>query len=365
MKIVGIIVEYNPLHNGHIHHINEVRKKTNADILIAVMSSNMTMRGNISLFDKFIKTKQALQASVDLVIELPLVYSMQRADIFAKNSIDLLNLIKVDEIVIGSEENDISIYENAYNLVKNSENKIKKLMASGISYKSATSSIINFKSNDQLGFSYYMAIKDNNYNIKLSTIKRISSDYLDTTPSNNTITSALSIRNNLNLLDKYTPNYVYNDKSLIRCDDKMFPYLKYKILSTAPNDLKNIFFVDEGIENKLIEIKNFNSLNLFIDHLTSKRYTRSRILRMLYYILFNITKNEINSLSDIDFIRVLGYSSIGKDYLNKLKKEIKIYTNIKNGINKALDIELRATSILDHIYNTNTFTLEQKGPIIL
>ncbi len=364
MKIVGIIVEYNPLHNGHLHHIIEVRKKTKADILIAVMSSNMTMRGNVSLFDKFIKTKQALASSVDLVIELPLVYSMQRADIFAKNSVMLLNLIGVDEIVIGSEENDDSIYEFAYKTLKNNESEIKKLMESGISYKAATSKFVNFKSNDQLGLAYYKAIKDYNYNIKLSTIKRIASDYLDLNPNNDNIASALAIRNNLNLIEKYTPSYVSKYKD-VRTDDKIFPYLKYKILSSKPYELKNIFFVDEGIENRLLKINDFSSLDEFINSLVSKRYTRSRIQRMLYYILFNIEKNEMNNLGEIDFIRVLGYSLKGQEYLALNKKNINIYTNIKNNINKALDIELRATKILDHIYNTNTFKQEQKGPITL
>ena len=92
MKIVGLITEYNPLHNGHIHHINEVKKLSNADVLITVMSSSFTMRGDLSLFDKFTKTKQALKAGCDIVIELPLIYAIERADIFAKNAVLLLIL---------------------------------------------------------------------------------------------------------------------------------------------------------------------------------------------------------------------------------------------------------------------------------
>nr|MCR5113513.1 nucleotidyltransferase family protein [Acholeplasmatales bacterium] len=201
MKVVGLITEYNPLHNGHIHHINEVKRLSKADILITVMSSSFTMRGDLSLFDKFTKTIQALKAGTDIVIELPLIYAIERADIFAKNAVLLLNLAGVNEIWIGSEENDTSIYEKYYLEQNNINNKDDY----STSYKNKTN--IELKSNDILGYSYYKAIKDYNLNINLYTIKRINSDYLDQKPSDDLITSALSIRKNLDLLNKYTPSF--------------------------------------------------------------------------------------------------------------------------------------------------------------
>ena len=110
MKITGVIAEYNPLHNGHVYHFNNIK----SDLKILVMSSSFTMRGDLSLFNKFEKTKQALELGYDLVIELPFVYTLQRADIYAKNNIDILNLCNIDEIVIGSEENDVNKYEKYY-----------------------------------------------------------------------------------------------------------------------------------------------------------------------------------------------------------------------------------------------------------
>ncbi len=114
MKIVGIIVEYNPLHNGHIHHINKIKELAKPDCIIACMSSSLTMRGDLSLFNKFDKARQALEASVDIVLELPFVYSMQRADIFAKNAVLILNQFNVNEIWIGSEKNDPRMFEECY-----------------------------------------------------------------------------------------------------------------------------------------------------------------------------------------------------------------------------------------------------------
>ena len=84
MKIVGLITEYNPLHNGHVYHYNQVKEKSGADIIISVTSSSFTMRGDLSLFNKFDKTNQALNMGIDLIIELPLIYTIQRGDIFSK-----------------------------------------------------------------------------------------------------------------------------------------------------------------------------------------------------------------------------------------------------------------------------------------
>ena len=359
MKIVGLIVEYNPLHNGHIHHINEVKNKSNADLLVAVMSSSFTMRGDLSLFNKFEKTKQALTSGIDLVIELPWVYSIERADIFSDNAVKILNLLNVNEIWIGSENNDLSIYEDYYK----KENEINNKDDYSNSYKNKSN--IDLLPNDLLGYFYFKSIKNNNFNIELKTIKRINSNYLDEKPSDKFITSSLSIRHDISLLDEYTPKYVSDNKNNILDENNLFKYLKYRILSTDIKELKEIFFVDEGLENKLETIKNYPDLNSFINSLVSKRYTKTRIKRMLIYILLNIKKNDINEIysNDIDFIRVLGYSDNGKNYLSEIKKNLIIYTNIKEGINKALDIELKASKILDAIYNNDLFKLEQKGPV--
>ena len=355
MKIVGIIVEYNPLHNGHAYHVNKIKELASPDLIIAVMSGSITMRGDLSIHDKFNKAIEALNNSVDIVIELPMVYSVERADIFCKNAVDLLSYMMVDEIWIGSEENNTLLYEKYYN------DPISTTPINGQSYKKSSFEQMPFSSNDILGYGYYKAIRDNNYNIKLNTIKREASNYLDKAPTHTSITSALAIRGNLELIKDYCPSYV-STKAL--AEEKLFPYLKYKILTTTPSELKEIFFVDEGMENKLIEIKSFNSLNEFIKHLTSKRYTSTRIKRMLVYILFNIKKIDINELlmDKIPYVRVLGYSKNGKDYINKIKKDVLIYTNIKEGLHKSLDIELRISRLLDYIYDLDLFTLEQRGP---
>lgn len=358
MKKIGIICEYNPLHNGHVYHFNKIKSESKADIIICVMSSSFSSRGDLSLFDKFTKTKQALNLGIDLIVELPLIYTLQRADIFADNAVKILNLLKVDEIWIGSETNDLSLYEKYYN-----NDIIDNKSDYSTSYKDKSN--IDLLSNDILGYSYFKSIKNNNFNIKLNTIKRITNNYLDKNLNTSNIQSALSIRTNIDSIDKYTPDYVYNDKNKILDENTLFPYIKYKIITSSINKLNSLYFVDEGIEYKLKDIYKFNNYNDFIEYLSNKRYTKSRIKRMLIYILLNITKSKANDIykNDINFIRILGYNTIGKQYLSSIKKNINIYTNIKNNINQILDIELNTSKLIDTIYNTNIFTLEQNKPI--
>ncbi len=361
MNIIGVIVEYNPLHSGHIYHIKKIKELYNPDLIIAVMSSSISSRGDLSIFDKFEKTNYALEAGIDLVVELPFILACQRSDIFAYNAVSILNLLNVNKIIIGSETDDIKLYEKAYNEYNKNDNKIKEYLDKGLSYKEAYSKILDLEPNDMLGYSYYKAIKDNNYNIELNTIKRFNSSHHELTPNNLEFTSSRSIRANLDLINKYCPNYVNKDNVLN--EDKIFNYLKYKILESDILELKNLYFVDEGIENKLKDIIYYNDLDSFIDYLSTKRYTKTRIKRMLMYILFNIKKAEINNL-DINFVRILGYDDLGKSYLNKIKKNITIYSNIKEGINNILDIEMKVSKILDLIYNIDLLKNEQSKPII-
>ncbi|MDE6655923.1 MAG: nucleotidyltransferase family protein [Anaeroplasmataceae bacterium] len=357
MKIVGTIVEYNPLHNGHIHAINEIKRLSQADILVAILSGNFTMRGDLSIFDKFEKTRQALKAGIDLVIELPFVCAVQNADIFAKNAIQLLHLAKVSELWIGSESNNSTLYEQCYQswVSPVSQEKIKELLSLGKSYKEATAAIINLPSNDLLGFSYFKAIQEANAPISLHTIKRIGSyDSLEAKE----YASAYAIRNDLSLMENYCPFYV--NQNLIRDSQLLFPYLKYSIHCSSTSELRDIFFVEEGLENKVKDIYSYSSLEEFISYLSTKRYTKSRIQRMLTYILFNIKKQDITH--DISFLRVLGYSKKGQSYLNTIKKDVTLFTNIKEGLHPILDIELKITKILDMIYASSTLKEEQGKP---
>ena len=365
MKIVGTIVEFNPLHNGHCYFIQQVKQQSKADILVAVMSGSFTMRGELSVFDKFTKTKQALQAGIDLVIELPFCYSVQSADLFAEFAVCSLLNAHVDEIWIGSENNDPALFEKAYAQWQKKENQehIKQLLKTGMSYKQATHSVLGLPSNDLLGFCYYKALQKESPNVPLFTIQRLGSGYFDRIP--NEFASAYAIRNDLRLMEKYCPSFV--DRNTLLDANMLLPFIQYRLQSLTANEIKSIFFAEEGMERWIQ--KNFSTaeFKMAFTNTASKRYTKSRIQRFLCYLLFNIHKEQMKAVlsQKIHFIRVLGYNQTGLDYLKILKKKTVIYTNLKNKMNPVLDMELKISSVLDVIYSRHLFMQEQRGPIFL
>lgn len=363
MKIIGTVVEFNPLHYGHVYAINEIKKQSGTDVLVAVMSGEFTMRGELSLFDKFTKTHQALKAGIDLVIELAFIKTVQNGSFFAEAAVLELAKAGVTEIWVGSEKNDPTIYEQLLKSWQEPENqqKIQDLLQQGYSYKSASASVLNLDPNDLLGFFYYQAIVKHHLSITLKTIKRVGSGYHDLKVD--TFASSKAIRADLSLMDSCCPEFV--EKENMRQMEQLFPLLKYEILNHSKEELSKISFVEEGIENVLKDVYLYSDFSNFSNALVSKRYTQSRIMRMLCSILFNIKKDDViqTRKESPSYIRVLGYNSVGQQYLNQIKKIVSIKTNLKEGIDLETDINLKVTKILDSIYQSNLFALEQKGPI--
>ena len=368
MDIIGIICEYNPFHNGHLHHINEIRKMYKDSLIILVVSGYYTERGEISVITKEDKTKLALDYGVDIVLELPFVYSTQSADKFASYSLKILDELNVDYIVFGSECNDIkllnSIVDKQINDSKYDEN-VKYYLDQGLNYPTAMSKALGNVSisdpNDLLGISYIKAIKTNDYDITPVTIKR-TSDYHDTN-SNEDIISASNIREkikNNNDINEYVPSEVL-DKITTIDENKLFELLKYKI--NTDNDLSRYLTVDEGIENKLKKVINeCNNINELIDKIKTKRYTYNKINRMFIHILIGLLKSD-NNLK-VDYIRVLGFNTKGQAYLNGLKKDRNI-PFVLDHESRVYEYELKASTIYDMLCNTNTKDFEIKNkPII-
>ena len=181
MKSIGIICEYNPFHNGHIYHINKIKEMFPDSVIILVMSGNFTQRGDASIINKWNKTKIALNHNIDLVIELPFIFTNQSADTFAFGACSILNYLKVDYLVFGSESDNIDYIKNIVNIEddKKYQEKVKELLDNGINYPTALSKAlkdfnINLSDsyNDLLGISYVKALKKLNSKITPITIKR-------------------------------------------------------------------------------------------------------------------------------------------------------------------------------------------------
>ena len=368
MNIIGIICEYNPFHNGHVHHLNEIKKIYPDSLIVLVLNGYFMQRGEISIISKKDKVQIALESGIDLIIELPTLYGTQSADTFAYNAIYLLNKLNVTHIVFGSESNNINtITSLAERLIKKeNDNNVKLLMDEGYNYPTALSKSLNsdfkFMSNDLLAISYVKAILKINKNIIPVTIQR-TNDYLDLN-SNEQIISASNIRNKLNNnidIKNYLPKYSLSKVKQIDYK-KYFDYLKLLIL--RDNNLERILDVNEGIEYRLKEmIKKANNLNEYIELIKTKRYTYNKINRMLIHILLNIQTSDAKITPD--YLKILGFNQKGKKYLQKLKKNLNSYLKIKKS-SIIYNYELKSSLIYDLLTNSNDnylFELSNK-PII-
>lgn len=367
METIGIICEYNPFHNGHLYHINKIKELYPDSLIILVLNGYFLERGEISILSKEAKTKIALANNIDIVLELPVIFGTQSADTFAKYSLKILNNFNVNKIIFGSESNNIDLIKEIANkqLNKYFDEKIKIYLDKGINYPTALAKALNinfdFTPNDLLGISYVKAIIKNNYNIEPICIKR-TSDYHDKI-SNDYIVSATNIREKIKNnedISKYIPINIKDFINNINYNN-YFKLLKYKINTDLY--LNNYLDVDEGIEYRLKEfINKSNNIEDFITYIKTKRYTYNKINRMFIHILLNFLKSDNQ---DLEYIKILGFNKKGKKYLNKIKDNLKISTNV-NKDSIQYKYEIKASIIYDLINNTNTYQYELKNkPIII
>lgn len=351
MKACGLIVEYNPFHNGHQYHVDEARKLTKADCMIAVMSGTFLQRGEPAIIDKFHRTKAALSSGVDIVIELPYAYAVQSSRYFAKGAVFSLHALGVSYICFGSESGEIEpFYEGVVKLEKNRtayDNIVQTYIKQGLSYPAASDKAYKqigieeidlFQPNNILGFSYVRTIVENKLPIQAKTIKRKSSHFHEEEISGK-IASATSIRKELKkntiteqlseTIPKPTKEQlkVYKEKSGLWHDwEAYFPLLYYRIITMTKDELKNIHGVDEGIEARIKNaIQKANGFAELINLVKTKRYTQVRLQRMFVHILTNTTKKQVEPFlqtNKVPYVRLLGMTDQGRMYLNKIKKAL-------------------------------------------
>lgn len=355
MKSVGIVVEYNPFHNGHAYHVNEAKKASEAEVVVAVMSGYFLQRGEPAFASKWARTKMALAGGVDIVIELPYAFATQKAEIFASGAISILHELNVDSICFGSEEGNIESFLELLDFyLKNEEELnalIKREMKTGVSYpKAAAHAFQKIKSgdildlslpNNILGFHYVKALKDKNSSIKPLTIARTKAGYHDPLPNDKSIASATSIRNRFNetkrllAIKPFVPDSTleilteeYKTKGKFIHWEDLFHLLKYKLLTTPPEELATIYEIEEGIEYRLARnIKRARSFQQFLELVKTKRFTWTRLQRMCTHILTNAKKIELQKAHEsktASYIRLLGMTEKGKTFLNQRKKTLKV-----------------------------------------
>lgn len=324
MKTLAIISEFNPFHNGHKYLLDQAKEKTKADLAITLMSGDFVQRGDPAIIDKFSRSDCAMKAGFDMVIEMPVYISLQSAEYFALGSVKILDKMGVDYLCFGIENEDPNSFLEKVNLLISKSSQLETLTKKKLESSSftkarydATVEIIgknNFiTSNNILALEYIRAIKKINSKITPVPINRISSANKDFDLKNTNISSSTAIRNNI--FDNYkdhVPSFSYKaieyskENFGIPNMDYEFGLFKYLLLINNKS-MDDILAYEIGMDNylKKIVLKNDN-FSKFIAEATTKRYTSSRIKRLiLNYILNNKTKfNDY----DLDFYKVLAFN---------------------------------------------------------
>ncbi|MBZ5748723.1 nucleotidyltransferase [Metabacillus rhizolycopersici] len=382
MNALGLVVEYNPFHNGHFYHLAESKKETNADVVIAVMSGNFLQRGEPALISKWERTKMALHCGIDLVIELPYAFATQKANTFANGAVSILEALKCQSLCFGSELGEISSFLGANEFLHKSKQQydelIKKQIKTGVSYPTALTNafqeLTNGKEildlslpNNILGFHYVKSIREQQAQMKPFTIQRTSAGYHEQNFVSPTIASATSIRksifSNEGDITNYVPSVTFQilneykmEKGLLHNWEQYFHLLKYSIMTMTEEDLLTIYEVEEGLENRIKKnILHAQSFQDFMERIKTKRYTWTRLQRLCTHILTKTTKQQMSFINDSQtapYIRLLGMSSKGQEYLRSIKKQIElpIISKLATFRHPLLELDIKATNTYNMIF---------------
>ncbi|PID02697.1 hypothetical protein CSV67_06715 [Sporosarcina sp. P2] len=372
MIATGIVVEYNPFHNGHLFHLNEAKRLTDADVMIAVMSGHFLQRGEPAIVDKWTRARMALASGADLVIELPYAFSTAHAPQFAKGAVQILDALRCEYICFGSEEGRIAPFLNSLDTMNTQkelyEKTIKSSIQEGISYPNALRIAYEAiartteepladlsEPNNILGFHYMQAVKEIQSRLIAVTLERKGTHYHDAALPEDTIASATGIRKELFATDvahvqSFMPTTAFK---LLRQQphqswNHLYPFLRYTILREGPEQLASIADITEGIEFALWRAaKEHATFQEFMHAVKSKRYTWTRIQRMLVHVLIGYRKSTRAQITSPSYLRLLGMSANGRSYLRTVKKEmtLPLITRVGSHKDPSLLLDSKSTDI--------------------
>lgn len=387
-KVLGIVAEYNPFHNGHLYHLNESKKQAGADYSVCVMSGNFTQRGDTSIIDKWSRTEMALKNGIDLVIELPVVYSISSAENFAYGSMSVLDKLGiVDTVSFGSEVGDLTILDSIAEILCTEPKEYVSLLnhelSRGISFPKAREKALLMYLNDIrkyanvlsnpnniLGIEYLKALRNLKSNLTPMTIKRKDSDY-NSTAIKDGFASSTAIRKIItkpSSLSKVVPEETFSiidnkikHGQIVNGLSTFEKEILYKLRIMPVEWIADLPDVSEGLKHAIKNAANScNNVADLVSLVKSKRYTQTRIQRILLYALLDITKQDMeNSKKGVPYIRVLGMTENGKQLLSSIvtrNKKLNIITSPKKFMdhsNNKISKSLFAKDMLA----TNIYTL--------
>lgn len=395
MKATGIIAEYNPLHNGHVYHMEQARLLTGADAVVTAMSGDYVQRGEPAIMDKWARTEHALKGGADLVIEIPALFCLGNAGQYAEAGVRLLEATgKVSRIAFGSESGDAAsltrIAETFRDHDEEIRDRIRSLSGTGLSYPAARSlayagaraaingsdpnedpEILNDlrileRSNDILGIEYIRAMRS----AEPVVIHRKGAGYSDPYDEGSPYQSSSALREqSFSGLDVsgYVPQFV--SEALKECHltgpdkDGWFDALRYAVLSADEGAMEDHPSAGEGLTNLMKPaLESADSWTSFISSMKSRRYTYTRLSRLCMQLLLGITRSKFD-ISEPEYIRVLGFNERGRELLAEMRNEESASLPVIINVNKSSgDLSEKALKLLEldmhaaDIYNLMTGT---------
>lgn len=395
-KVLGIVAEYNPFHNGHFYHMQESKKITEADSCICVISGNFTQRGEPSIVNKWAKTYMALCCGADLVIELPTIYSISSAENFASGAIKIFDSLKiVTDISFGAECNDLATLNNISNVFYSEPANYKTILnhelKRGLSYPMARENAVLMylndikryanvlsNSNNILAIEYLKALKQQKSMIQPNIVPRKNVYYNDQKIVDD-FASATAIRKLMlnreyaevrKVVPRSTYQIIgeeYKKNHIILGIKKYEKEIIYALRVMPIEEIQNLPDVNEGLEFAIKKAASeTNDIEELIEKVKSKRYTQTRIQRILVYVLLGITKKDMeDSKKMVPYVRVLGFNSRGKILISEIMNQnpkLNMITSVGKYVNKKMPKNKQLTRMLDLDINaTNIYTLGYGG----
>lgn len=395
-KVLGIVAEYNPFHNGHFYHMQESKKITEADSCICVISGNFTQRGEPSIVNKWAKTYMALCCGADLVIELPTIYSISSAENFASGAIKIFDSLKiVTDISFGAECNDLATLNNIANVFYSEPANYKTILnhelKRGLSYPMARENAVLMylndikryanvlsNSNNILAIEYLKALKQQKSMIQPNIVPRKNVYYNDQKIVDD-FASATAIRKLMlnreyaevrKVVPRSTYQIIgeeYKKNHIILGIKKYEKEIIYALRVMPIEEIQNLPDVNEGLEFAIKKAASeTNNIEELIEKVKSKRYTQTRIQRILLYVLLGITKKDMeDSKKMVPYVRVLGFNSRGKILISEIMNQnpkLNMITSVGKYVNKKMPKNKQLTRMLDlDINSTNIYTLGYGG----
>lgn len=383
MKTVGIITEYNPFHHGHHFQLQRVRELTGADVVIVLMSGNIVQRGEFAIIDKWHRSEIALELGADLVLELPLLASLQSADYFADTGVELLIRMGCTTIAFGTETASaadlIQFVDWTDEQDEHIQLQVKRYLKKGLSYAAAYQSAIEHltaedtaltfnptTSNHLLAIQYVRANKRYGSPLEILAIQRIKTSteweslksLVDTNEPIIEIASGSKIRAawwdgqfSAQLTPSLTTNKLQTTQP-VRWED-YWALLRYQLMSHSPESLRTIFGIKEGIEHLLLDSLDLKiNFDDYCQRLISKRWTRASIQRILLAVLLNIHEQEWENYRTLfnnrPLLRILGYNRAGRKFLrwSKEEREVELFSNFSKHYHSRYALTVRADRIL-------------------